>query len=78
MSPSSDVGARANVTIATTIFMLRYAFKAVFKEAGITAFPWHDQRHTWASWHVRLGAPLHVLKELGGWATPEMVNRYAH
>ena len=24
------------------------------------------------------GAPLYVLKELGGWETLEMVNRYAH
>lgn len=30
------------------------------------------------SWHVQLGTPLYVLKELGGWATLEMVNRYAH
>jgi len=31
-----------------------------------------------ASWHVQLGTPLYVLKELGGWETLEMVNRYAH
>jgi site-specific recombinase XerC len=35
-------------------------------------------RHTWASWHVQNGTPLHILKELGGWATYEMVQRYAH
>ena len=28
--------------------------------------------------HVQLGTPLYVLKELGGWETLEMVNRYAH
>jgi hypothetical protein len=27
---------------------------------------------------VQLGTPLYVLKELGGWQTLEMVNRYAH
>jgi len=27
---------------------------------------------------VQLGTPLYVLKELGGWETLEMVNRYAY
>ena len=27
---------------------------------------------------MQLGTPLYVLKELGGWETLEMVNRYAH
>lgn len=35
-------------------------------------------RHTWASWHVQNGTPLHLLKELGGWADLTMVLRYAH
>ena len=39
---------------------------------------WHDLRHTWASWHVQAGTPLHVLQELGGWESVEMVRRYAH
>jgi len=46
--------------------------------AGIDDFRWHDLRHTWASWHVQAGTPLHVLQELGGWETPAMVRRYAH
>jgi integrase len=41
-------------------------------------FRWHDLRHTWASWHVQAGTPLHILQELGGWESPEMVRRYAH
>ena len=41
-------------------------------------FRWHDLRHTWASWHVQNGTPLHALQELGGWESPEMVRRYAH
>jgi integrase len=48
------------------------------QKAGITNFTWHDLRHTWASWHVQAGTPLHVLKEMGGWADMKMVLRYAH
>ena len=39
---------------------------------------WHDMRHTWASWLVQSGVPLMDLKEMGGWETLEMVQRYAH
>jgi integrase len=46
--------------------------------AGIEDFRWHDLRHTWASWHVQNGTPLFALQELGGWESPEMVQRYAH
>lgn len=52
-------------------------YKAV-KRAGLESFRWHDLRHTWASWHVQQGTPLHALQELGGWETAEMVRRYAH
>lgn len=48
------------------------------EDAGIEDFRWHDLRHTWASWHVQNGTPLYVLKELGGWKTLAMVERYAH
>ena len=46
--------------------------------SGIEDFHWHDLRHTWASWHIQRGTPLMVLKELGGWETIEMVQKYAH
>ncbi len=48
------------------------------ENAGIDNFRWHDLRHTWASWHVQNGTPLHVLQELGGWESAEMVRKYAH
>ena len=51
---------------------------AAKKRAGIENFRWHDLRHTWASWHVQGGTPLYALQEMGGWATAEMVRRYAH
>ncbi len=54
------------------------AWTAALERAGITDFRWHDLRHTWASWHAQAGTPQHVLQELGGWETLEMVRRYAH
>jgi integrase len=54
------------------------AWKKALKRAGIEDFRWHDLRHTWASWHVQNGTPLHVLQELGGWQSAAMVRRYAH
>lgn len=53
-------------------------WRAALKRSGIENFRWHDLRHTWASWHVQAGTPLHVLQELGGWSTFAMVQRYAH
>ena len=53
-------------------------WKQACQEAGITDFRWHDLRHTWASWHVQAGTSLQTLMELGGWASYEMVLRYAH
>lgn len=54
------------------------AWRDALKRAGILEFRWHDLRHTWATWHIQQGTPLYVLQELGGWAGPEMVQRYAH
>ncbi|PNE70754.1 integrase [Burkholderia thailandensis] len=53
-------------------------FAQACKTAGMADFNWHDLRHTWASWHVQRGTPLMVLKELGGWETVAMVQKYAH
>jgi len=54
------------------------AWRAALKRAGIAGFRWHDLRHTWATWHAQAGTLLHVLQELGGWASAAMVKRYAH
>jgi len=55
-----------------------HAWRKALARAGIDDFRWHDLRHTWASWHVQQGTPLHVLQELGGWSDYSMVRRYAH
>ena len=54
------------------------AWHKALERAGIENFRWHDLRHTWASWHAQAGTPLHILQELGGWESAEMVRRYAH
>ena len=54
------------------------AWRKALARAGIEDFRWHDLRHTWASWHIQSGTPLHVLQELGGWNSTTMVMRYAH
>jgi len=54
------------------------AWYKALNRAGIEDFAWHGLRHTWASWHVQNGTPLSVLKEMGGWASLDMVQRYAH
>lgn len=42
------------------------------------SFPEHCLRHTFASWHIQAGTPIAILQKLGGWASHEMVLRYAH
>lgn len=54
------------------------AWYKALSRAGIEDFRWHDLRHTWASWMVQKGVPLHALQELGGWQSSDMVAKYAH
>jgi len=54
------------------------AWRNALRRAGIEEFRWHGLRHTWASWHVQSGTPLHVLQELGGWSDFAMVWKSAH
>jgi len=54
------------------------AWTTALGSAGIEGFRWHDLRHTWASWAAAAGVSLLELQQLGGWASLEMVQRYAH
>jgi site-specific recombinase XerD len=48
-------------------------------DAGhLDGYTWHGNRHTFASRLVMAGADLMTVKELGGWRTLSMVQRYAH
>ena len=53
-------------------------WKRATETAGVPWLRFHDLRHTWASWHAQAGTPMSVLQELGGWHSPQMVQRYAH
>ena len=53
-------------------------WERVCKAAGVPWLRFHDLRHTWASWHAMANTPMNVLQELGGWATPQMLRKYAH
>ena len=53
-------------------------WESACKRAGVPGFRFHDLRHTWASWHAMAGTPMNVLMELGGWASPAMLRKYAH
>lgn len=45
--------------------------------AGLVDLRFHDLRHTWASWHRQAGTSCDELKDLGGWKSRQMVDRYA-
>ncbi|HUO43534.1 MAG TPA: site-specific integrase [Burkholderiales bacterium] len=52
-------------------------WETAIKKAGIEDLRFHDLRHTWASWHRQAGTTCDELKDLGGWKTRSMVDRYA-
>lgn len=54
------------------------AWYAALRKAKLKGFRWHDLRHTWASWAVMSGVRLEEVQRMGGWATAQMVQRYAH
>ena len=43
-----------------------------------SGFKWHGLRHTFATWHIQAGTPLHILQKLGAWSDLRMVQNYAH
>ena len=57
--------------------LTNHAWQGAIKEAGLEDIRFHDLRHTWASWHRQAGTSTDELKDLGGWKTRSMVDRYA-
>jgi integrase len=54
------------------------AFPEAVSAARIDDFRLHDTRHTFASRLAMEGVDLLTIKELGGWKSLTMVQRYAH
>ena len=57
--------------------MTNSAWHTALGKAGLKDFRFHDLRHTWASWHRQAGTSTDELKDLGGWKSRVMVDRYA-
>jgi integrase len=53
------------------------AWHTALEKAGLTDVRFHDLRHTSASWHRQAGTSCDELKDLGGWKSRNMVDRYA-
>lgn len=60
------------------LISFRNAFEKALKRAGIEDFRFHDLRHTAASYLHMAGVDIKDIKEIGGWKTLRMVDRYTH
>lgn len=63
------------------VFMMPNTYWALVRQMKIFGLPTrrlHDLRHTWATNFRKSGADLHLLKELGGWRTWTMLEKYDH
>ncbi len=57
---------------------IRTAFEKALQRAGIEDLRFHDLRHTAASQMYMSGLDIKFIKEIGGWKTLQMVDRYSH
>jgi integrase len=39
---------------------------------------YRHRKHTWASWLMQARVPAYAIQSRGGWASPKMVESYAH
>ncbi|MFD1709475.1 tyrosine-type recombinase/integrase [Ottowia flava] len=53
------------------------AWQMALNRSRISDFRFHALRHIWASWHRQAGASCNELKDLGGWKSRSMMDRYA-
>jgi integrase len=60
------------------ITTVRTSFAVALKKAGIKDFRFHDLRHTAASQMYMSGLDIKSIKEICGWKTLSMVDRYSH
>ena len=81
--PTEPVFTAAYRTVARVFARAVERAQATLRDAGrdasrLDGYTWHGNRHTFASRLVVAGADLLTVKELGGWRTLVMVQRYAH
>lgn len=74
-SPGEYLFAKPDGTPYRTIWE---PFKAACRRAGLKDVTPHTLRHTFASRLAMAGVDLRTIMELGGWASLDMVQRYAH
>lgn len=68
----------AHLYQSNTTVGARAWFEQALREATITAFRWHDLRHTFASRLVMAGVSIHTVQQLMGHKTIQVTLRYAH
>jgi len=59
-------------------FDTRSWFHPCLKEAGVTGYVWHCNRHTFCSWLAMAGATIKEIQEAAGHKTISMAARYSH
>lgn len=57
---------------------VKEAYNGAVARAGLKDVTFHTLRHTYASWLAQQNVSMLALKELGGWKTIEMAQRYSH
>jgi len=71
--------AQADKFFPRAVQKAREALAAGGRDASrLEGFTWHGNRHTFASRLAMTGADVLTIKEVGGWKTLAMVQRYAH
>jgi integrase len=81
--PTERVFTAAYRTVARLFVRAVERGQAALRDAGedaarLDGYTWHGNRHTFASRLVMAGVDPLTVKELGGWRTLAMVQRYAH
>jgi site-specific recombinase XerD len=59
-------------------FVTQEWFHPCLKEAGITGYVWHSNRHTFCSWLAMNGASMKEIQVAAGHKTIQTAAKYAH